>query len=123
METDLDLTTLRRDDITVVSLGPTYSSLYESDLLNFETRLLEIAANADPPFVVVDMPETRFCGSSFLGLLVRIEMRLKSRSGRLAVSSLSKFCAAAVNTMNLGAVFMVSKSVDEAVSELSRLAD
>ena len=70
--------------VTVIALGPKYKIIDEHSLdSGLGETLIEIAVEATPPLVVLDLSETQFFGSSFIEVLFRVWNRLQGRSGRL----------------------------------------
>jgi len=80
--------------VTVIALGPEYENLDEHILDDLRDVFQELSESADPPWVVVDLANTKFFGSSFLEILFRMWNHLHSRDGgRLALSGLTPYCA------------------------------
>lgn len=110
---------VQESGVTVVNPGPESSSIYESSLSEFD-EVLELANSVDPPRMVMDLTHTNFCGSAFLGLLVRLSNRVSSKEGgRFAVCGLSKYVNTLVTTSKLHLVFEVFPNRDEAIAQMS----
>ena len=73
-----------------------------------------IAAGIDN--VIVDLTETTFIDSSSLGVLIGAHRRLKGRGGRLIVACNAEPIIKTFRITGLDTVFMLTDSVDAAVS-------
>mgnify|MGYP003351950993 CR=1 FL=1 len=71
---------LAEDGMQVAVLGQEYDNLDAPAIETAAKQLLELAQSADPPLVVVDMQNTKFFGSAFLGVLFRMWRRLTTCS-------------------------------------------
>src|SRR5579864_7030000 len=68
--------------VTVIGLGPAFQIVDEQILdSGLGGTLIEIAEEADPPLVVLDLSHTQFFGSSFIEILFRLWTRLQARPG------------------------------------------
>ena len=65
---------------------------------------------------VVDLSALAYAGSSVLGLLVNIRQRVKQSGGRLVVCGLSDLLLQIFRTCSLERMFVVKRSLDEAVA-------
>ncbi len=87
-------TVTKQEGVTVVALGPEYDTLDEDLLDGVLQVLLDVARNADPPLVVLDLSHTRFFGTAFIEVIFRAWTRLNSRQGgRFCISGLTSYCA------------------------------
>ena len=118
--TQPDIDVMTQDSVTVVVLGTEYDNLNESQLEATSMRLLEIAKDATPALLVIDMSRTRFFGSAFLGTLFRVWNRLKSRKGRLAISHATGICGEVLHVTHVHKLWQMFDSNDEAVQALLR---
>lgn len=109
----------RQRDVTILHLGSSYSSLEPKVLEEFGEVLFSEAIYADPPFLVLDLSQTRFIGSSFVELLVRAWKRLRQREGSLAVCGLQPFCSEVFRATNLDKVWPCYPTQKEAVDALN----
>lgn len=92
---------LREGDVTVVAPGPDYESIHEFMLGQFNGTL-ELTKTIEPPLMLVDLEQTRFIGSAFLGLMLRLSNRITAREGgRFAICNPTKFCRAVFETARL----------------------
>src|SRR5262245_23765184 len=93
---------VQQDGVTVVSLGPEYEQLDEPRLEELTKVVLDAAAHADPPRLVVDLSHTKFFGSAFIEVLFRAWHRLNGREGgRLGLSGLTPYCREIIDVTHL----------------------
>lgn len=118
--TQPDIDVMIQDSVTVVVLGTEYDNLNESQLEATSIRLLEIAKDANPALLLIDMSRTRFFGSAFLGTLFRVWNRLKSRKGKLAISHAKGICGEVLHVTHVHKLWQMFDSNDEAVQALLR---
>lgn len=100
---------------TVAHLDTTYDSLSEERLKGLADLLLDAAAKAVPPRLVVDMSQTEFIGSRFVEIVFRAGKRLAERGGSLSIAAPSRFCAEVLRVLELDQVFDIEPSVAEAL--------
>ena len=86
----------------------------EFDRLN-DSVLAVIGQSASGSWVV-DLSALEYAGSSVLGLLVNIRQRIKQSGGRLVVCGLSALLIQIFRTCSLERLFVVRRSLDEAVA-------
>lgn len=106
--------------VTVIALGPKYKIIDESILDGgLGESLIEIAVDANPPLVVLDMSHTQFFGSSFIEVLFRVWNRLQGRSGRFAICGLTPHCLDVLKITHLDTLWPLMPTRGEAVGSLS----
>jgi anti-anti-sigma factor len=104
--------------ITVVRLGADFASIYESDLLRL-SQLRDLASSVTPAQIVIDLANTRYFGSAFIGFLISIASRLNERnSGRLCLTSLAPFATMALEATKADSIMSIYGSIDDAVTAL-----
>lgn len=103
--------------VTVVRLGPDFSSLYEGDLGTL-AALPGLADTAEPALMVLDLSHTKYFGSAFIGFAITLANRLRARGGRFAISGLSSFGRMALQTTRSDLLLELFDSVDLAVAGL-----
>jgi anti-anti-sigma factor len=109
----------KRDDVTCICLGSEFENLDEQILEAIRSVVLETAAEADPPRVIVDMQYTRFFGSPFIEVLFRVWNRINSvPGGRFAISGLTPYCLEVLEVTHLDKLWEIHGSLDEAVAAL-----
>lgn len=114
---------LRAGNVTVVAPGPAYEHIYENMLDSVE-YLIEVAATADPPLLLVDLGHTRHVGSAFLGFLMRLSDRVTERTGgRFGVCCATPFCLAVIKTTRMDTLWELFDTREEAVTAFSNDGD
>jgi anti-anti-sigma factor len=108
----------RREDVTVIELGPSYQSLDVCVLEDVAGVLLTEATRADPPRMVLDLSATSYIGSAFVELLVRAWKRLAERGGTLVLCGLRPLCAEVLRVTRLDHLWKAFPTQDQAVATL-----
>lgn len=116
VQSDIDI--LDQDGVTVIVLGSEYDNLNEAQLEVTSARLLDIARDAKPALMLIDMSRTKFFGSAFLGTLFRVWNRLKARQGKLAISHATGICSEVLHVTHVHMLWQIFDSNDEAVQAL-----
>jgi anti-anti-sigma factor len=112
-----------RDGVPVVCLGTEFDSLYESELVNLQS-VRDLADTASPPTMVIDLSNTKYFGSAFIGFLIAISNRLKARGdGRLALCNLASFARMALEKTKSDTIIGIFHDQDAAVSALQASAE
>ncbi len=107
--------------VTVIALGPKYKIIDEHALDGgLGESLIEIAVEAEPPLVVLDLSQTQFFGSSFIEVLFRVWNRLQGRSGRFAICGLTPHCYDVLKITHLDTLWPLMPTRHEAVSAISK---
>lgn len=110
---------LRERSVTVIAPGPEYENIYENMLPRFD-GLLEVASNAQPPLLIVDLRHTKLIGSAFLGFLLRLSNRVLGREGgRFGVCHLAPFCRTVCETTRMDKVWELFETREEALEALA----
>ncbi len=91
----------RQDAVTIIELQGNYDSLNEESLERLSEVLLEVASGDPPPALLLDLSNTQFIGSSFIGLLVRAWKRVQDRKGRMGLCCVPPFCREALISTRL----------------------
>ena len=102
-----------RKDHFLVELGPDYSHLQEALLKHLQV-LPHLADSIEPGHLILDMKEVKFIGSTFIGLLVSVSKRLKSRGGHFALLNTNKFCETVIELAGLSE-FLPQHEVSESL--------
>lgn len=107
--------------VTVIGLGEGFQIVDERVLdTGLGDALLGMAAEADPPLVVLDLSHTRFFGSSFIEVLFRLWTRQQARDGgAFAISGLTPYCLDVLKITHLDTLWRIFPNRDEAVRALS----
>ena len=113
----------RRDDVTIIGLGPEYENLDEHLLDEVREAILAGTDQADPPLVVLDLSHTLFFCSAFIEILFRAWKRLNEREGgKFAISGLTPYCREIIEITHLDELWDVFDNRDLAVSSMTRTA-
>lgn len=116
-DSDAIQTTLQ-DGVTIATLGPYFESLYESVLPELDS-LMDLADSVDPPRLLIDLGNTRYFGSAFIGFIISLSQRVNARpNGRLGVANVAPFCRMAFETTKTDQLLDLFDSVEHAVAEL-----
>jgi anti-anti-sigma factor len=107
--------------VTVIGLGPAFQIIDEHVLdSGLGESMIEIADEANPPVVVLDLSHTRFFGSSFIEVLFRLWTRLQARAGgTFAICGLTPHCSDVLKITHLDTLWRLFPDRDEAVRSLS----
>src|SRR6188508_1389791 len=110
--------------VTVIGLGPGFGSVEEQMLdAGLRTTLLEVAEEADPPLVVLDLSNTTFFGSSFIEILFRLWNRLQGKpGGSFAICGLTSYCVEVLRVTHLDTLWKLYPTRDEAVRSMTSAA-
>lgn len=109
---------IRESDVTVIELGPSYDSLDDEALSEFGGTVLDEAAHAEPPWVLLDLSGTSYIGSSFIELLVRAWKRLQQRGGALALCGVQPFCREVLNITRLDSLWPIYANRGDAIAAI-----
>ena len=107
--------------VTVIALGPAYKVVDEHVLdTGLGESLIELADDADPPLVVLDLSNTQFFGSSFIEVLFRLWTRLQARGGgRFAICGLTPHCLDVLKITHLDTLWRLTATREEAVRAIA----
>jgi len=107
--------------VTVIGLGPAFQIVDEHVLDGgLGAAMIEIADEANPPLVVLDLSHTHFFGSSFIEVLFRLWTRLQARAGgAFAICGLTPHCLDVLKITHLDTLWRLFPTRDEAVRTLS----
>ena len=110
----------KQDGVTILSLGPDFENLDERGLNDLKEVILEVANQAAPPLVVLDLSNTNFFGSAFIEILFRAWNRLNAREGgKFCISGLTHYCREVLEVTHLDRLWTLFDSTDQAVAALS----
>ena len=114
-----ELERIVQDGVTIVVLGENYDNLNDEVLDNDSEFLLDTATSCDPPLLVLDMSNTKFFASEFLGRLFRVWQRLQKRDGQLAVCGASELCAEVLAVTRVDTIWTITSTREEAIQQLN----
>ena len=106
--------------VTIVTMGNMYDSLDGSTISVVMDPLISASQEAVPPTLLLDMSPTKFFGSSFIEVLVKMWNNLKSRGGNLHICGLQKYCLEVLEITHLDNVWPLYKTREEALKELGK---
>ncbi|MGZ0173135.1 MAG: STAS domain-containing protein [Planctomycetales bacterium] len=110
----------KQGDVTCIRLGPEFENLDENSLDMIRSAMLDAAAAADPPRVLIDLQYTSFFGSSFIEVLFRIWNRVNGiPGGKFGISGLTDYCKEVLEVTHLDKLWNLYSDFDEAVKDLS----
>ncbi len=92
---------VQQDGVTIIDLDERYDSLDDQALEQLGDALLTAVSGNSPPALLVDLSNTRFIGSRFIGLLVRAWKRVQDRQGRMGLCCIPPFCREALISTRL----------------------
>jgi anti-anti-sigma regulatory factor len=107
------------DGVTVVKLGPTLASVYESSLAELEA-LPELAESIDPASMLIDLSTIEYCGSAFVGFLFKIAGLITKRDGVFAVCGANNFTKMVLTTTKSEKMFSSFDSLDDGLATLGQ---
>ena len=105
--------------VTIIELGPDYRRIEAVSYRRREEELIGAVRAADPPKVVVDLSQTEFFSTLFLGSLINVWDGLKKRNGQLVLSGLSEFCREIIEITHLDSLWRLYDTRDQAVADLA----
>lgn len=109
----------QQQQVTVIVLDPAYDSLDDKAVDRCSATLLEQAATINPPLMVLDFGNTKFLGSRFIEVVVRVWKRICERRGQMVLCNLDPFCAEVLERTNLNRLWKFYPSRKSAVDALS----
>ncbi len=120
MSTTGPLSIVKEGDVTVVVFGAGQRHLDEVGLELIGNQLIDIAQQANPPLLVLDMTVTEFFGSSFIEVLFRVWKRLKTQpNAKFAISGLQEYCREVLEVTHLDQLWPLYATRAEAVAGMS----
>lgn len=106
--------------VTVVVFGAGQRRLDELGIEALGNQLIEIAQNANPPRVLLDMSVTEFFGSSFIEILFRVWKRLSDQPGaKFAISGLQEYCREVLEITHLDKLWPLYNTRKEALAAMA----
>ena len=110
---------IEQEGVTVIELDVSYDSLDDAALDQLGEILLSAAGEGDRPAVLVDLSNTRFIGSRFIGLLVRAWKRVQDRGGQMGLCCIPSLCREAlVSTRLYDTLWTPYETREQAVSAM-----
>lgn len=120
MTTTGPLSVMKDGDVTIVVFGAGQRHLDEVGLEAISSQLIQIADDAKPPCLVLDMTMTEFFGSSFIEILFRVWQRLKKQpNARFAISGLQEYCREVLEITHLDKLWPLYATRADAVAGMA----
>jgi anti-sigma B factor antagonist len=91
-------------------------SLDSAEFDRINDALLTVIAGRPAGAWVLDLSPLHYAGSSVLGLMVNLRQRVKQSGGQLVLCGLSDLLLQVFRTCSLERLFVIRRSVDEAVA-------
>ena len=111
----------KQDDVTLVVFGQQYGDLDPTLIDQLRSRVFDAIQKADPALVVLDLSQTNYIGSNFLGVLLQGWKILKQREeARMAVCGLSPFVEQLFAVSRFDRIWQIHPTRDDAVAAMSR---
>jgi anti-anti-sigma factor len=108
-----------KSDVVVVRLpDAAYGSLDGAKLARVRRRLLNLACQPGPAYLVADLSRVHYLGAGFVGVLVCIWDELKQQKRRLVVCGLHPYCASLFHALHLGKLFTIRPTLQAALDAI-----
>ncbi|HVW39699.1 MAG TPA: STAS domain-containing protein [Pirellulales bacterium] len=107
------------DGVTIFSVDREYDSLDDRKVAEFSAQLTAAIEPANPPLLLLDLSDTTFIGSSFLGVLVRAWKRIRERNGRMGLCCVNEICSEVLHASKLDTIWAIYPTRDAAVRALT----
>jgi anti-anti-sigma factor len=107
------------DGVTVFQVDREYDSLDDRTVAEFSAQLTSAIQPDHPPLLLLDLSDTTFIGSSFLGVLVRVWKRIRERNGRMALCHVNEICGEVLHASKLDTIWDIYSTRDAAVRALA----
>ena len=106
---------LAESDVVVVRLPEAgYGSLDDANLARAR-RLLDLANQPGPPYLIVDLSGVHYLGASFVGIVVSAWDELRKHDRRLMLCGLNPCCARLLQTLHVDRLFAIHPSLEAAL--------
>ena len=105
--------------VTVFQVDRQYDSLDEVKVGEFSALLMDAVEGAPHPLLLLDLGDTTFIGSGFLGVLVRAWKRIRDRKGRMALCRVNPLCGEVLRASKLDTIWEIYSTRDEAQRALA----
>ena len=118
--TKSDIEIIEDGGATIAVLGTEYDNLNDDNLMAASETLLSLASRVEPPKLILDLSQTRFFASAFLGALFRVWNRLSHRGGSMAMCCPSEVCADVLRVTNVAKLWGIYQTRQEAIDALTK---
>ena len=117
---DITIASDSQHDVCIVECDPQYQSDDSVAIDQARQTLTKDAVAKKPPLVVLDLSDTEFFGSAFVGLLFVLRDRVKKLGGRLAACGANEHCEEVLKVTRFSKVCPLFPSRSEAVASVVR---
>jgi len=119
MSTDGRPQILQQDGVTIVAFQDVFRRISEDRIAQIN-EVMEIAGEADPPKILIDLAPIEFFSSSFIEVLFRIWDQIKDKDGAVfAICGLNPYCHEILQVTNLDNLWAIYDSRETALSAMS----
>lgn len=109
----------RVENVTVLAIGPDFPALHDTALETLGADLLAATQEADPAWIVLDLTNIEFFGSSFIEILFRMWNRVQmAGDGKFAICGLSSYCKEVLTITHLDKLWTIVPTQEEAINHL-----
>lgn len=113
-----------KEENGITTVGFTEPRLLEEiQISQVQQALDELVESKARPLIIIDLYKVEFFGSAALGMLVRINSRVKDRKGQMRVANIAPQVMEIFTLTKLDQVLRISATRSGAVNILSRLVE
>ncbi|MCG8584946.1 MAG: STAS domain-containing protein [Pirellulales bacterium] len=109
-----------QSDVYVVECEPRYQSDDNEAMRRAREALIDKATSCEKPRVVVDLSETTFFGSAFVGLLFSLREKVARLGGQLAACGANEHCRDVLEVTRFTNVCPLFGSRSEAIQAVAK---
>ncbi len=114
---------LQVGDVTVVEFGPRCELVEDQILEALGAELLAVVRAAEPPRVILDLSRTKFFGSGFIEVLLRVWKELQHKPhARLILCGVQIYCREVLQITHLDQLWPIVDTRDAALARLAEQA-
>jgi anti-anti-sigma factor len=104
--------------VTVVCVGPDDGSLRFDVLQELRRCLIQLAAEIEPPNLLIDLGATKFFGGGFMGTLCRCHHAITERGGQFALCNVRPYLLGEVKAARLHSVWKIYPTRQHAIDAM-----
>ncbi|OYW11773.1 MAG: hypothetical protein B7Z55_18925, partial [Planctomycetales bacterium 12-60-4] len=107
-------------DVSVVEFGPNCELVEDQILEALGAELLAAVRAADPPRVILDLTRTKFFGSGFIEVLLRVWKELQHKpQARMILCGVQIYCREVLEITHLDQLWPIVATRDEALERMA----
>lgn len=111
---------LKVGDVTVVEFGPRCELVEDQILEPLGAELLVAVRGAEPPQVVLDLSRTKFFGSGFIEVLLRVWKELQHKpQARMILCGVQIYCREVLQITHLDQLWPIVDTRDAALERMA----